>query len=93
MIMAKDTNNVRELIKDIKFNLPYLHFKGKLVVPLDVTINAQTDKLEILYICLNNGNKYTREVEQWFTDISHRKDNTTGNKLRFELFNKEVKEY
>ena len=66
MIMAKDTNNVRELIKDIKFNLPYLHFKGKLVVPLDVTINAQTDKLEILYICLNNGNKYTREVEQWF---------------------------
>lgn len=64
----------------------YRHFKGHLVLPVDFAFCSETEEIVVIYICFSDMRKYTRRIDDWYTDVSERPDNTTGNKMRFEVF-------
>lgn len=70
----------------IKLDTLYRHFKGHLVFPFKVGKCAETGDSVVIYVCLSDNQVYTRKLSDWFTDVSDREDNTTGNKCRFEEY-------
>ena len=70
----------------VKLDTVYRHFKGHLVFPFKTAICAETGETVIVYVCLSDNRTYTRKANDWFTDVTKREDNTTGNKLRFEEY-------
>jgi hypothetical protein len=64
----------------------YRHFKkGNLYLAYDITVDEETQKEKVSYMSLVDGKKHSRFLEKFTDDVSDRPDNTTGQKLRFEL--------
>ena len=64
----------------------YKHFKkGTYYFVKNVALNAVTNEYECIYFDICNPQKgtFTRPVAEWFTDVSNRVDNTTGQPTRF----------
>lgn len=81
------------MFRELKKGL-YSHFKkGALYVVYDKT-NAESNMAEeVSYVRLSDGEKFNRDAEGWFDDVSKRPDNETGQKTRYKLMDTEVTFY
>ena len=64
----------------------YRHFKnGNLYLAYDIATDEEIQKEKVSYISLIDSKKYSIFLEKFTDDVSNHPDNTTGQKLRFEL--------
>jgi len=67
----------------------YQHFKGGFYLCSELVVDAETEETKVVYSSLfNPKKKFTRNLSSFFDDVSNRKDNTTGQKYRFEKVDK-----
>lgn len=67
----------------------YRHFKGKLYYVIGEATEITDGKYEekVVYHALYGDNElYTRDKADFLADVSEHKENTTGQKKRFELY-------
>ncbi len=66
----------------------YRHFKGHIVKVLEIGTNTETMEEMVVYEHLGDNKIWIRPYDMFASqeDISSRKDNITGQKTRFELY-------
>jgi hypothetical protein len=65
----------------------YRHFKGGLYYTVGLAENTETYELMAVYHALYGENDmYVRPMEMFLSEVDEGKENPTGQKYRFELF-------
>jgi hypothetical protein len=65
----------------------YRHFKGNLYYVMGIAEHTETNEYLVIYHALyGEGETFARPVEQFMSEVEDGKENPTGQKYRFELF-------
>ena len=74
-------------MEKVEVGKKYRHFKGHVIEVVALAKHSETLENMVVYKHLGSGEYWTRPEEMFLEkdDVSTRKDNTTGQKHRFEL--------
>ena len=84
-------------MEEVKIGRVYRHFKGNYYFIQDVALDSETKERIVIYRPIydrNDSQIWVRSEEMFLEEIDQtRKDNTTGQKYRFELVEDLEKDY
>lgn len=77
-------------MREIVVNRLYRHFKGNLYYVKDVAQHTETGEMMVVYQAMyGEHGTFVRPIEMFLEEIDvDREDNVTGQKYRFELYEK-----
>ena len=75
----------------LELNRIYKHFKGNLYLTVDVAIDSETGKKQVVYRALYGENAlYVRDYDMFLSEVNHEKYPDVLQKYRFEIQNIET---
>lgn len=74
------------MMRDIKINGIYKHFKGDYYLVIDIANHSETKEKYIVYRSLyGDNNLYIRPMDMFLSEVDHEKYPNVEQKYRFEL--------
>ena len=74
------------MMRDIKINGIYKHFKGDYYLVIDIANHSETKEKYIVYRSLyGDNNLYIRPMDMFLSEVDHEKYHNVEQKYRFEL--------
>lgn len=71
---------------DIKIMQIYRYFKGGMYIVLHTATDEATGDILVIYQSLKNNRIWSRPIDVFLSDVPKDRENSTGQKKRFELY-------